>query len=140
MQWLMLQQEKPDDFVIATGVQYSVRDFVNKSAACLGLTIEWRGKAESEEGFVSSQASGFVKDGTNLVGKRILAVDSRYYRPAEVETLLGDPSKAKTELGWEPKIMLDELVKEMVEVDLGIACRDALIQRHGYQTFSHDEP
>lgn len=140
MQWLMLQQEKPDDFVIATGVQYSVRDFVNKSAACLGLTIEWRGEAEAEEGFVSAQTSGFVKNGFDLVGKRIVAVDPRYYRPAEVETLLGDPTKAKTDLGWEPKITLDELVKEMIEVDLEIACRDALIQQHGYQTFSHNEP
>ena len=139
MQWLMLQQEKPDDFVIATGVQYSVRDFVNKSAACLGITIEWRGEAESEEGFVSAQTSGFVKNGFDLVGKRIVAVDPRYYRPAEVETLLGDPTKAKTDLGWEPKITLDELVKEMIEVDLEIACRDALIQQHGYQTFSHNE-
>jgi len=139
MQWLMLQQEKPDDFVIATGVQYSVRDFVNKSAACLGLTIEWHGEAENEEGVVSAQSSEFVKDGLNLVGKRIVAVDPRYYRPAEVETLLGDPTKAKTDLGWEPKITLDELVKEMIEVDLDIACRDALIQHHGYQTFSHNE-
>jgi len=139
MQWLMLQQEKPDDFVIATGVQYSVRDFVNKSAACLGLTIEWRGDAENEEGVVSGQSSEFVKDGLNLVGQRIVAVDPRYYRPAEVETLLGDPTKAKTDLGWEPKTTLDELVKEMIEVDLDIACRDALIQQHGYQTFSHNE-
>lgn len=139
MQWLMLQQDSPDDFVIATGVQYSVRDFVNKSAHCLGLTIEWRGVAEKEEGFVSDQTTEFVKQGYDLVGKRIVAVDSRYYRPAEVETLLGDPAKAKADLGWEPKIGLDELVQEMVEVDLALACRDALIKQHGYQTFSHDE-
>jgi len=139
MQWLMLQQEKPEDFVIATGVQYSVRDFVNKSAACLGLTIEWRGEAENEEGIVSAQTTEFVKSGLDLVGKRIVAVDSRYYRPAEVETLLGDPTKAKTDLGWEPKITLDELVQEMVDVDREIACRDALIQQHGYQAFSHNE-
>jgi len=139
MQWLMLQQEKPEDFVIATGVQYSVRDFVNKSAARLGLTIEWRGEAEQEEGYISAQKPGFVKEGLDLIGKRIVAVDPRYYRPAEVETLLGDPAKAKSELGWEPKITLDELVNEMVDVDLGIACRDALIEEHGYQTFSHNE-
>jgi len=139
MQWLMLQQDKPQDFVIATGVQYSVRDFVNKAAARLGLTIEWRGKAETEEGYIASQKSEFVKEGLDLVGKRIVAVDPRYYRPAEVETLLGDPAKAKSVLGWEPKITLDELVNEMVEVDLGIACRDALIEEHGYQAFSHNE-
>jgi len=139
MQWLMLQQDKPQDFVIATGVQYSVRDFVNKSAARLGLTIEWRGEEEQEEGYISAQEPGFVKEGLDLIGKRIVAVDPRYYRPAEVETLLGDPAKAKSELGWEPKITLDELVNEMVDVDLGIACRDALIEEHGYQTFSHNE-
>ena len=139
MQWLMLQQDKPEDFVIATGVQYSVRDFVNKSAACLGLTLEWRGEAESEEGYVVEQSAEFVKKDLNLVGQRIVAVDPRYYRPAEVETLLGDPTKAKTELGWEPKITLNELVKEMTEFDLGVACRDALIEQHGYQTFSHNE-
>jgi GDPmannose 4,6-dehydratase len=116
-----------------------VRDFVNKSAARLGLTIEWRGVAEAEEGYISAQTPGSVKEGLELVGKRIVAVDPRYYRPAEVETLLGDPAKAKTVLGWEPKITLDELVNEMVDVDLEIAQRDALIQEHGYQAFSHHE-
>jgi len=139
MQWLMLQQETPQDYVIATGVQYSVRDFVNKSAACLGLNIEWHGEAENEKGFISAQSGAFVKKGLDLVGQCIVAVDPRYYRPAEVETLLGDPTKAKTDLGWVPKITLDDLVKEMVEVDLEIACRDALIQQHGYQAFSHNE-
>ena len=139
MQWLMLQQDKPQDFVIATGVQYSVREFVNKSAARLGLTLEWRGEAENEEGIVIKQSPDHVKQGLDLIGKRIVAVDPRYYRPAEVETLLGDPAKAKAELGWEPKITLDELVNEMVDVDLEIAQRDALIQKHGYQAFSHHE-
>jgi len=139
MQWLMLQQDKPEDFVIATGVQYSVRDFVNKTAACLGLKIEWRGKEENEEGFVVEQNNELVRKGLDLVGKRLVAVDPRYYRPAEVETLLGDPAKAKNVLGWEPKISFDELVAEMVEVDLGIACRDALVEQHGYQAFSHHE-
>jgi GDPmannose 4,6-dehydratase len=139
MQWLMLQQDTPEDFVIATGVQYSVRDFVNKSAARLGLMIEWRGEAEKEEGFVVAQNEHAVKEGLNLVGQRIVAVDPRYYRPAEVETLLGDPAKAKAVLGWEPKITLDELVNEMVDCDKEIACRDALIQQHGFQAYSHHE-
>ena len=139
MQWLMLQQDKPEDFVIATGVQYSVRDFVIKTAACLGLKIEWRGEAENEEGFIIEQQDALIAKGLDLVGKKVVAVDSRYYRPAEVETLLGDPTKAKTVLGWEPKIGLDELVAEMVEVDRDIACRDALIAQHGYQAFSHHE-
>jgi len=139
MQWLMLQQEKPEDFVIATGVQYSVRDFVNKTAACLGLTLEWRGTGENEEGFVISQTDNLIPEGLTLIGKRVVAVDSRYYRPAEVETLLGNPTKAKEILGWEPEITFDELVTEMVEVDRNIACRDALIEKHGYQAFSHHE-
>lgn len=139
MQWLMLQQEQATDYVIATGVQYSVRDFVNKSAARLGLEIEWRGSGEDEEGFVSAQSETACKEGLDLVGQRIVAVDPRYYRPAEVETLLGDPSKAKRELGWSPKITLDELVNEMVDTDLEIAKRDALVESHGYQSYSHYE-
>lgn len=139
MQWLMLQQEQPTDYVIATGVQYSVRDFVNKSAACLGITIEWRGEGAEEEGFVTAQSQEISGKGVDLIGKRIVAVDSRYYRPAEVETLLGDPSKAKDELGWTPKITLDELVSEMVDTDLNIARRDALVEQHGFQSFAHNE-
>jgi len=139
MQWLMLQQDSPQDYVIATGVQYSVRDFVNKSAARLGLTIEWRGEGAEEEGFIASQTEGSVAKGLNLIGKKVVAVDSRYYRPAEVETLLGDPSKAKKELGWTPKIGLDELVNEMVDNDLEIARRDALVESHGFQSFAHNE-
>lgn len=139
MQWLMLQQEQATDYVIATGVQYSVRDFVNKSAARLGLELEWKGSGAEEEGYVVSQSGASVKEGLNLIGKRVVAVDPRYYRPAEVETLLGDPSKAKSELGWEPKIGLDELVSEMVDCDLDIAKRDALVERHGFQSYSHHE-
>lgn len=139
MQWLMLQQDRPQDYVIATGVQYSVRDFVNKTAARLGLELEWRGEGAEEEAYVASQQGAAIKDGLNLLGKRIVAVDPRYYRPAEVETLLGDPSKAKAELGWEPKISLEELVNEMTDSDLDIAKRDALVSRHGYQAFSHHE-
>ncbi|MDX1453583.1 MAG: GDP-mannose 4,6-dehydratase [Oleiphilaceae bacterium] len=139
MQWLMLQQDQPDDFVIATGVQVSVREFVNKSAARLGLKIEWRGEGEGEEGYVVEQSGEAVKAGLDLVGKRIVAVDPRYYRPAEVETLLGDPAKAKAKLGWEPKISLDELVNEMVDADLDIAKRDALVEKHGFQSYAHYE-
>lgn len=139
MQWLMLQQEQATDYVIATGVQYSVRDFVNKSAARLGLEIEWQGSGAEEEGIVTSQNDAACKEGLNLVGQRIVAVDPRYYRPAEVETLLGDPAKAKQDLGWSPKITLDELVNEMVDTDLEIAKRDALVESHGYQSYSHFE-
>jgi GDPmannose 4,6-dehydratase len=139
MQWLMLQQDTPDDYVIATGVQVSVREFVNRSASRLGLTLEWRGEGENEEGFVASQDGSKVKEGLNLVGRRIVAVDPRYYRPAEVETLLGDPAKAKRQLGWEPKITLNELVNEMVDADYAIAQRDALVEKHGFQSFSHNE-
>lgn len=139
MQWLMLQQEQATDYVIATGVQYSVRDFVDKSAARLGLSIEWRGQGASEEGYIASQSGDAIVEGLDLVGKKVVAVDPRYYRPAEVETLLGDPRKAKDELGWTPKITLDELVNEMVDSDLEIAKRDALVSRHGFQAFSHNE-
>ena len=139
MQWLMLQQDTPDDYVIATGVQVTVREFVNKSAQRLGLEIDWRGDGENEEGYIVAQVPGKVKEGLDLVGKRICAVDPRYYRPAEVETLLGDPAKAKRQLGWEPKITLDELVNEMVDSDLAIAQRDALVEKHGFQSFSHHE-
>jgi len=104
VQWLMLQQDKPDDFVIATGKQYSVRDFVNLAAKNLNMNIEWRGKNEDEIGICQN--------------KEIIKVDTSYYRPTEVESLLGDSSKAKKELGWEPKISFEELVKEMVEKDL----------------------
>jgi GDPmannose 4,6-dehydratase len=118
MQWLMLQQETPEDFVIATGVQYNVRDFVNVAAARLGMTIEWRGKGADEKGYVQD--------------KCIVAVDPRYFRPAEVETLLGDATKARIKLGWTPKITFDELVTEMVAADLMAAERDQLVRTHGY--------
>lgn len=139
MQWLMLQQDQPDDYVIATGIQVSVREFVNKSAARLGIEIDWRGQGENEEGYVVAHTAEHVREGVDLVGKRIVAVDPRYYRPAEVETLLGDPAKAKRQLGWEPKITLDELVNEMVDSDLEIAKRDALVESHGFQSFAHHE-
>lgn len=130
MQWLMLQQEQPDDFVIATGVQYSVREFIHKAAAELGITLRFEGEGVEEKGIVES-VSG---DNTPCVkpGDVIVSVDKRFFRPAEVETLLGDPAKAKEKLGWVPEISLDEMVREMVATDLDIAKRHALLKQHGY--------
>lgn len=116
MQWLMLQQEQPEDFVIATGEQHSVRDFVNLAVAELGINLNWQGNGLNEKGF-------------DDLGKCIVAVDSRYFRPTEVESLLGDPTKAKEKLGWEPRISFAELVKEMAQEDLKLAKRDILCQR-----------
>jgi GDPmannose 4,6-dehydratase len=130
MQWMMLQQDEPDDFVIATGKQVAVRDFVEKSARRLGITLEWRGSGEKEEGRVA-KVTGDDAPGVR-VGQTIVKVDPRYFRPAEVETLLGDPSKAKAKLGWEPEITLDEMVDEMVSNDLSQARRHALLEQHGY--------
>lgn len=121
MQWLMLQQDQPDDFCIATGVQYSVRDFINFAWGHLGKTIIWKGTGLNEKGYDSE---------TN---KLIVSVDSRYFRPAEVETLLGDPSKAHKKLGWKPKISLEQMVEEMMEHDINLAKRDALIKKHGFK-------
>ena len=126
MQWLMLQQEKPEDFVIATGVQYSVRDFVNAAAQELGIEITWKGQGVAEKGFDKS-------------GKCIVSVDSRYFRPTEVETLLGDPTKAKNKLGWTPKTSFNSLVSEMVQADLSAAERDELVKQHGYKTMTYHE-
>jgi GDPmannose 4,6-dehydratase len=126
MQWLMLQQEQAEDFVIATGVQYSVRDFVNAAAKELGMAIRWEGQGVDEKGY-------------DVHGKCIVAVDSRYFRPTEVETLLGDPAKAKNKLGWTPKISFDELVSEMVREDLKAAERDELVKKHGYKAMDYHE-
>ena len=126
MQWLMLQQDQPEDFVIATGKQYSVRDFVNAAAEELGIKIAWKGNDVDEKGY-----------GAN--GKCIVAVDPRYFRPTEVETLLGDPAKAKKKLGWEPKITFPQLVAEMVREDLKAAERDELVKTHGYKTMDYHE-
>ena len=125
--WLMLQQDEPDDYVIATGEQYSVRDFIVAAAGELGLDIEWQGKGLEEVGIDRNSA------------KKLIAVDPRYFRPTEVTTLLGDPSKAKKVLGWEAKIPFSQLVKEMVATDLEDAERSALIKNAGYQTFDHHE-
>ena len=130
MQWLMLQQEVPEDFVIATGVQYSVRQFVEFTAKALGITVRWEGEGVNECGYVATI------EGDNAqaleVGQKIVAVDPRYFRPAEVETLLGDPSNAKNKLGWEPTTTLEEMISEMVEHDLAKAKQHALLKAHGY--------
>jgi GDPmannose 4,6-dehydratase len=126
MQWLMLQQDKPEDFVIATGVQYSVRDFVNAAAKELDIAIHWQG-------------SGIEETGTDADGNVIVKVDPRYFRPTEVETLLGDPTKAKEKLGWVPKTSFEELVAEMVREDLKSAKRDELVKKHGFSTYDYHE-
>ncbi|PJC05757.1 MAG: GDP-mannose 4,6-dehydratase [Gallionellales bacterium CG_4_9_14_0_8_um_filter_55_61] len=127
MQWLMLQQDQPEDFVIATGVQYSVRDFVNAAAKELGIEIRWEGKGIEEKGYDVAS------------GKCIVQVDPRYFRPTEVETLLGDPTKAHQKLGWKPQITFHELVAEMVREDLKSAERDELVKKHGYAAFDYNE-
>ena len=127
VQWLMLQQDEPDDFCIATGVQYSVRDFVNFAWSHLGKKIRWEGEGINEKGYDAD---------TN---KLIVVVDSRYFRPTEVETLLGDPSKAKNKLGWEPKITLEEMVNEMMENDINIARRDSLVKERGFKVPNFNE-
>ena len=125
MQWLMLQQEVPEDFVIATGIQSSVRDFVDAAADELGMAIEWQGNGVDETG--------------SLEGRVIVRVDPRYFRPAEVETLLGDASKARSKLDWSPKISFEELVAEMVREDLKSAERDEVVKKHGYPVHSYHE-
>jgi GDPmannose 4,6-dehydratase len=130
MQWMMLQQDKPQDFVIATGVQYSVRDFITWTAAALGISVRFEGQGANEQAVVTS-----IK-GDNApalkVGQILVKVDPRYFRPTEVETLLGNPSKAKAELGWVPEITAQEMCQEMVEFDLAQAKQHALLKKHGY--------
>jgi len=126
-QWMMLQQDQPEDFVIATGRQYSVRTFVEQAGKLLGMDIEWRGKGLAEEGIDRSN------------GHTVVRVDPRYFRPSEVETLLGDPTKAREILGWQCEINFEELVKEMVAHDLEIAKRDALMAQQGFKTLKHHE-
>ena len=125
MQWLMLQQEKPEDFTISTGVQYSVREFVEIAAKELGIDISWKGVGVDEKGYWQ--------------GKNIISIDSRYFRPTEVKTLLGDSTKARDKLGWVPKITFKELVKEMVVADLKDAKRDHLCRTKGYSTYNYNE-
>jgi len=131
MQWMMLQQEQPDDFVIATGVQYSVREFITWSAAELGITLRFKGEGVDEIGVVEA-----VADPALVVvrpGDVIVRIDPRYFRPAEVETLLGDPTKAKEKLGWVPEITAQEMCAEMVAEDLKTARRHALLRKHGLE-------
>jgi GDPmannose 4,6-dehydratase len=142
MQWLMLQQDKPDDFVIASGMQHSVRDFVERAAGELGINLRWEGEGVDEVGIVDSISTNQPPDGyiqKAHEGQIIIKVDPRYFRPTEVESLLGDASKAKRELGWEPKISFNELVKEMVLADLEVSKRDALVEKHGYKSFNYHE-
>ncbi len=126
MQWLMLQQEQPEDFVIATGVQYSVREFVDTAAREIGIAVTWKGQGVDEKGYDES-------------GKCIVSVDPRYFRPTEVETLLGDPAKAQQKLGWTPKITFNELVSEMMLEDMKAAERDELVKRHGFSAYDYHE-
>lgn len=138
MQWLMLQQESPKDYVIATGVQYSVRDFIAASAKELGISLKWEGMGQSEVGIVTSLV-GEAKGSGLEPGAVVVRVDPRYFRPTEVETLLGDASRAREELGWTPKIPFAELVAEMVAADLEEAKRDALCRKKGFKTFNYHE-
>lgn len=140
MQWLMLQQQQPEDFVIATGVQYSVRQFVDFAAKELGITLAFEGEGDKEVGIVQAvdTVNGEYKAKCKP-GDVIVKVDPRYYRPTEVETLLGDPTKAKEKLGWTPKTSLAELVKEMVEADYTTARKDSLVKLAGFQAFDHHE-
>ena len=131
MQWMMLQQDVAEDFVIATGVQHSVREFINWSAAELGITLRFEGEGVDEVAIVT-EISGDNAPALN-VGDVILRIDPRYFRPAEVETLLGDPSKAKEKLGWTPEITVQEMCAEMVQADLKAAKRHALLKLHGYE-------
>lgn len=148
MQWLMLQQQQPDDFVIATGQQFSVRDFVNAAAAELGLTLAWNGSGLEETGSVQ----GIDPDRLRTVagnrpevecrlkpGDVVVRVDPRYFRPTEVETLLGDPTKAREKLGWEPQTSFEDMVAEMAREDLALSLRDAVCTVAGFKTFSHEE-
>ena len=132
MQWLMLQQEQAEDFVIATGAQYSVRDFVDTAARELGMNIRWQGGGVDETGTLES---GLPSQQSQV----IVRVDPRYFRPTEVETLLGDATKAREKLGWTPKITFHELVNEMVREDLKSAERDELIKKHGFSTYARHE-
>lgn len=132
MQWLMLQQEQPEDFVIATGVQYSVREFVEVAARELGIELAWQGEGVNEIGVVS-EIRGEKAPGV-ILGQTIVAIDAKYFRPTEVETLLGDPGNARRKLGWVPTTTFAEMVIEMVEHDLAEARRHALLRLHGYHT------
>ncbi|TVM34469.1 GDP-mannose 4,6-dehydratase [Oceanidesulfovibrio marinus] len=147
MQWLMLQQEEPADYVIATGRQFSVRDFVTAAAANLGIEVAWQGEGLDEQGVVAAvdpAVSDAILSNARInpklkPGDVIAAVDPRYFRPTEVDNLLGDPSLAKEKLGWEPKITFEKMVQEMVQEDLKLAARDEVCRLGGFPTFDHYE-
>jgi GDPmannose 4,6-dehydratase len=152
MQWLMLQQDEPDDFVIATGRQYSVRDFVAAAASDLGITLRWEGQGIEETGIIESvdptalppedepDKTPLTPNASRLTENQVIVrVDPRYFRPTEVETLLGDPTKAREKLGWQPRITFEQMVTEMVQSDLEDAQRDALCRREGFKTFNYHE-
>ena len=126
VKWLILQQDHPEDFVVATGIQYSVREFVEAAGEEIGINIKWKGKGTDEKGYDEQ-------------GKCIVAIDERYFRPTEVDNLLGDATKAKKKLGWTPKITFTELVSEMMLEDLKSAERDELAKKHGFEPFNRDE-
>jgi GDPmannose 4,6-dehydratase len=130
MQWLMLQQNDPEDYVIATGIQLSVREFIMRSAKQLGITLQFEGKAENEKAIVVAIDGN--KASALKVGNVIVQVDPRYYRPTEVETLLGDPSKAKEKLGWVPEITIDDMITEMITYDFNEAKKYVLLKKHGF--------
>jgi GDPmannose 4,6-dehydratase len=127
MMWMMLQQPEPEDYVIATGRQHSVRELIDTAASGLGLSIWWEGKGVEEKGVNAA------------TGKPIVAIDPRYFRPTEVDTLLGDPSKARNKLGWEPRISFEELIAEMVAADLEEAEKDTLVKQKGYRIYGNSE-
>jgi len=139
MQWLMLQQAQPEDFVIATGIQYSVRDFINKAAAEFGITIDWQGKGKEEIGKVRSITPLIGEKYGVKPGQVIVRIDPRYFRPSEVETLLGDASKAQAKLGWKPSTSFDQLVKEMVKADLDASRKYALVRDNGFVAYAYNE-
>ncbi len=126
MQWRMLQQDKPEDFVIATGIQHSVREFVTLAASVIGIELSWQGR-------------GLDEIAVDQYGTTVVAVDPTYFRPSEVETLLGDPSYAHQRLGWKASVSFDELVKEMIEADLALAKRDQLVKKHGFDAYEYQE-
>ncbi len=133
MQWLMMQQAQPEDFVIATGKQYSVRQFIEKTASALGMQLRWEGKGVDEVGYWLNPpppAGGRLGSGPDV--RCVIKIDPRYFRPSEVETLLGDPTKANEKLGWAPEITLDDMIAEMVAADLSEAKKNAFIKQHGY--------
>jgi GDPmannose 4,6-dehydratase len=126
-QWLMLQQDRAEDYVIATGEQHSVREFVERAAAHMEMKIEWRGHGSDEYGVDTT------------TGQTVVRIDPRYFRPTEVDSLLGDSSKARQRLGWQPEISFERLIQEMVESDQELARRDALVAREGFKVYSHHE-